>query len=112
MPDHQGGWFMPHDLMNELEHPRDAVTRALREQLGIELPTLPLKQIESFRGRDGTWHLSFHFLAELPSKIEPKRSAAITTARWFNRSELPAREEVSHHGWALDVLESVTTASC
>jgi ADP-ribose pyrophosphatase YjhB (NUDIX family) len=108
MPDHQRGWFMPHDLLRELEHPQDAARRALREQLGIEPPALPLKHIESFRGRDKTWHLSFHFLATLPAKVQPRASSAIAAAQWFGRGQLPPRAEVSHHGWALDVLEKVT----
>src|SRR4051812_30629724 len=107
IPDHQRGWFMPHDLLEELEHPHDAAARALREQLGIESADLPLKDVESFRGRDGTWHLAFHFLAELSTKVEPRVSEAIAEARWFGRGEVPGRDEVAHHGWALDVLESV-----
>lgn len=111
MPDHQRGWFMPHDLLEDLEYPQDAAARALREQLGIESAALPLRHIESFRGRDGTWHLAFHFLAELPTKVEPRISEAIDEARWFRRDELPPRDQISHHGWALDVLETVTASN-
>jgi ADP-ribose pyrophosphatase YjhB (NUDIX family) len=104
MPDHQRGWFMPHDLLEPLEHPHDGARRALRDQLGIEIDSMPLKQIESFRGRDGTWHMSFHHLLELPERRDVRTSAAIASARWFKRSELPSRDEVAHHGWAVDVL--------
>ena len=105
MPDHQRGWFMPHDLLERLEHPRDAAARALRQQLGVEVASLPLRQIESFRGRDGTWHMSFHYLARLSGKPELRTSDDLAAAQWFRRDALPPRDEVSHHGWALDVME-------
>ena len=111
MPDHQRGWFMPHDLLEDLEHPQDAAARALREQLAIVAPALVLKHIESFRGRDGTWHLSFHFLAELTEIAQLQANAAVSEATWFKRDQLPPRDQVSHHGWALDVLETVTAAA-
>ena len=109
MPDHQRGWFLPHDLLNLLEHPTGAAARALREQLGIELtsPALALKDVESFKGRDGTWHMSFHHVARLPARVELNPSADISAARWFALDGLPKREEVSHHGWALDTIANV-----
>jgi ADP-ribose pyrophosphatase YjhB (NUDIX family) len=111
MPDHQRGWFLPHDLLNLLEHPTDAAVRALREQLGIELgaAALALKDVESFKGRDGTWHMSFHHVARLPERVELQPSGDLAVAEWFALERLPARTEVSHHGWALDTIEKVTS---
>jgi hypothetical protein len=28
-------------------------------------------------------------------------------ARWFPLDALPERDDIAHHGWALDVLESI-----
>jgi ADP-ribose pyrophosphatase YjhB (NUDIX family) len=86
MPDHQRGWFLPHDLLNLLEHPTDAAVRALREQLGIELgaAALALKDVESFKGRDGTWHMSFHHVAFLSaSSCNPLATSRLPNgSRW------------------------------
>ena len=111
MPDHQRGWFLPHDLLNLLEHPTDAAARALREQLGIELTSeaLALKDLESFKGRDSSWHMGFHHLARLPERIELKPSSELSAAEWFPLDRLPRREDVAHHGWALDTIAKVAT---
>jgi ADP-ribose pyrophosphatase YjhB (NUDIX family) len=107
MPDHQRGWFLPHDLLNLFEHPSDGIKRALRGQLGINFEAPALKHVESFKGRDGTWHLSFHHLVALPERMELKPSDALADAGWFKLNALPARDEVAHHGWALDTLEAL-----
>ena len=107
MPDHQRGWFLPHDLLNLLEHPTEGAQRALCEQLGIDRVPLRLKTVESFKGRDGTWHMSFHHLAKLPRKAELAASSDLQEARWVPLNALPPAEEVSHHGWALETIATV-----
>ena len=107
MPDHQRGWFLPHDLLAKFEHAADAAARALREQLGFAAPMLRLKHVESFKGRDGTWHMPFHFLAELAERPAIQPSAALAAAEWFALDKLPPRSEVAHHGWAIDTIEAV-----
>jgi ADP-ribose pyrophosphatase YjhB (NUDIX family) len=81
--------------------------RALRDQLGLSIDSMILKEIESFKGRDGTWHMSFHHLVELPQRVELKPSNDLVEARWFALDQLPPRDEVAHHGWALDTIEAV-----
>jgi ADP-ribose pyrophosphatase YjhB (NUDIX family) len=109
MPDQQRGWFLPHDLLGKLEHPADAVARALREQLALEAPALRLGHVESFKGRDGTWHMPLHFLAEFAERPQIKPSAALAAADWFALDKLPPRSEVGHHGWAIDTIAAVRT---
>jgi ADP-ribose pyrophosphatase YjhB (NUDIX family) len=104
--DHQVGWFLPDDYLRRLEHPEDAALRILREQLGLELPSLDLRFIESFEGNEA-WHLVFHFAGAVLDKSGPTPGANTAAMEWFNPSSLPARSEVAHAGWALDILAAM-----
>jgi ADP-ribose pyrophosphatase YjhB (NUDIX family) len=105
--DNEGGWFLPDDVLHHLEHPTRAAQRIGREQLGLNLEDMSLGLIESFRGNDGSWHLSFHHLAELPSVPDLQPASDIGAAEWFPLDKLPPRSEVAHHGWALSVLKKM-----
>ena len=109
--DGEVGWFLPDDVLHHLEHPGRAAGRIAKEQLGVELDEPRLGLIESFRGDDGTWHLSFHHLVELPAIRDIHPSSDVAEARWFPLDDLPARSEVAHHGWALSVLKKMTKAA-
>jgi ADP-ribose pyrophosphatase YjhB (NUDIX family) len=109
--DGETGWFLPDDEMRRLEHPGRAALRIMKEQLGLELKNLKLGAIESFQGNSGTWHLSFHYVAELPSIPEVTASSLIEAAQWFPLAALPLRSDVAHHGWALTVLEKILRES-
>ena len=102
--DGESGWFLPDDVLQEIEHPTRAVRRIAKEQLGIDLRDVELEHIESFRGNDGGWHMSFHHLAPLPAPPATAPADAVAKAEWFPLEGLPARGEVAHHGWALSVL--------
>jgi len=102
--DGQKGWFLPDDFLRHEEHPEDAVKRIAREQTGVGLQDVRLSHIESFG--NGAWHLIFHYRADLPAPtIKPGPNVAAT--EWFERTKLPARSEVAHGGWAIDVLKSM-----
>ena len=105
--DGEAGWFLPDDVLRDLEHPTRAAQRIAKEQLGLELKDVELEQIESFRGGDGSWHLSFHHLARLPDTpaIEPRPD--VVAAEWFALDQLPPRDQVAHHGWALFTLRKM-----
>jgi ADP-ribose pyrophosphatase YjhB (NUDIX family) len=107
MPDHQQGWFLPHDRLGHLEHPDAAVQRVLHEQFSLAAPPIHLSRIESFKGNDGSWHLVFHYRAELSEIPRVTASGALAALEWFPLDRLPGRSEVAHHGWALDVLAAV-----
>src|SRR5437016_9935050 len=86
------------------EHPEEAAKRIAREHTGVELQDVRLSHIESFG--NGAWHLIFHYRADLPApRIKPGPNVAAT--EWFERTKLPARSEVAHGGWAIDVLKSM-----
>ncbi len=105
--DGQTGWFLPDTSLKYLEHPDKAVARLLKEQLGLEQIEAKLDHIESFRGNDESWHLSFHYKTELDAKPTMKPSKRIGAAQWFPLNALPAKEEVAHHGWSLNTLKKM-----
>jgi hypothetical protein len=118
MPDHQKGWFVPHMQIQLGDDPLVACDKILREQLGIRLNVQPLvKDIQSFTGNDGSWHFSFDYRADLPEAFLTNVTAATATSvkvqelKWFPLGELPAPAEVAHHGWGIDIVNKLSTAS-
>jgi ADP-ribose pyrophosphatase YjhB (NUDIX family) len=106
--DDEPGWFLPDDVLRDFEHPTRAAARIASEQLGLELDEIGLQHIESFRGNDGTWHMSFHHLCELASVPRLKPGVGVADVQWFSLNQLPPRSEVAHRGWALSVLKKMT----
>jgi ADP-ribose pyrophosphatase YjhB (NUDIX family) len=107
--DGETGWFLPDDELRRLEHPATAARRIVNQQLGLRLDRMRLGTIESFQGNSGTWHLAFHYVADVPSEVALTPSTAVEEARWFPVDGLPDRSEVAHHGWALTVLDKIRT---
>lgn len=105
--DHQQGWFLPDDLLQNFEHPEFAAKRILQEQLGIKSDTLELKHIESFKGNDGSWHIVFHFKLNLTEESALKLSQDVDEAKWFEIGKLPDRSEIAHHGWATATISRI-----
>lgn len=109
--DGEAGWFLPDDVLREFEHPTGAATRIVKEQLGLELEGEPrLGLIESFRGNDGSWHLSFHHLVESTAVPDIRPGSGVAAAQWFPLDALPPRSEVAHNGWSLKVLKRMVGA--
>jgi len=106
--DHQAGWFLPDDTMAHLEHPDQAAKRILKEQLNLSVSKLSLNHIESFKGNDGSWHLVFHYEAELDKIPVLNPSKDLEIAEWFALDILPPQNEVAHHGWALGIIKAIT----
>jgi ADP-ribose pyrophosphatase YjhB (NUDIX family) len=105
--DNESGWFLPDDELKYLEHPERAGARILKEQLGLSSVKPRLDHIESFKGKSGAWHMSFHNKLELSRMPRLKPSDALAETEWFARTKLPPRSDVAHHGWALHVLETI-----
>lgn len=108
--DGETGWFLPDDVLRHLEHPAHAGKRIGREQLGLELDGVQLDHVESFKGNDGSWHMSFHHAAELQGEPDLQTASDIADAEWFALEALPPRSEVAHHGWALTVLRKIAAS--
>ena len=76
----------------------------MREQADLESHPR-LGHVESLA--NGTWHLVFHFVLELPSRPRVTPGANVSAIEWFPLSELPDAKDVAHDGWALEVLRRV-----
>jgi ADP-ribose pyrophosphatase YjhB (NUDIX family) len=105
--DHQTGWFLPDDALKEREPPDQAARRIAREQLGFPLGKPRLHHVESFIGRDGTWHLPFHYVARLEGVPKLRPSKDIAAVQWADVHALPPRKEVAHRGWALATIRRI-----
>jgi ADP-ribose pyrophosphatase YjhB (NUDIX family) len=105
--DHQSGWFLPDDLLKFNEHPDDGIQRIIREQIGVDIDSPKLDHIESFTGGDKSWHMIFHYAAELNSMPEIKTDSNISASSWFETGNLPDDKEIAHHGWARFTLETI-----
>ena len=98
-PDAQPGLFLPNDLLRSRESPDAAAKRIGREQLGVELSTLHVFDVDSFEGNDGTWHIAFHFRAEVADARGAKPGAEIASLQWTRLDALPENSKVAHKGW-------------
>ncbi len=107
-PDAQSGWYLPNDLLAELESPDEAAARIVQETFGQSCSDLRLVEVESFSGRDKSWHLAFHYACKIDEDVAtmPEGVAAI---EWFDPAEMPEPQQVAHHGWYLSVAKSVST---
>jgi ADP-ribose pyrophosphatase YjhB (NUDIX family) len=107
--DGERGWFLPDDYLVHGEHPAVAAARTIRDQAGIEPPPeLLLFDIESFA--NGAWHLIFHYYGQLPARVDPRPGSNVAAAEWFTRDAPPPREDIAHHGWALETIAKIPGA--
>jgi ADP-ribose pyrophosphatase YjhB (NUDIX family) len=105
--DNEAGWFLPDDALRHLEHPTRAARRIAKEQLGLVLDDVRLDHIESFKGNDGSWHMTFHHAAELLGEADLHPTSDVAEAEWFLLDALPPRSDVAHHGWALTIIRKI-----
>ncbi|HYB09986.1 MAG TPA: NUDIX domain-containing protein [Alphaproteobacteria bacterium] len=103
-PDRQAGWFLPNDVIREREHPDKAAARVLHEQIGLSIPAPQIFTVDSFQGNDGSWHLALHYLLKIDDAVAAEIRPSIAKIHWFDLAKLPAKAEVAHHGWYLDVV--------
>jgi ADP-ribose pyrophosphatase YjhB (NUDIX family) len=78
----------------------------VKEQVGVELASLDIGFIESFEG-NGAWHIVFHIVGRVEEPSQVVKGMNIAATQWFEVSDLPARSEVAHQGWAIDVVEAL-----
>lgn len=108
--DHQKGWFIPDDMIKDFEHPEDAAKRILSEQLNLNITDLSMNHIESFKGNDSSRHLVFHFKTEIKDSMKINPSGELDECKWFESDNLPDKNEVAHHGWALYIINEIKSA--
>jgi ADP-ribose pyrophosphatase YjhB (NUDIX family) len=105
--DGQEGWFLPDDLLVDFEPPAEAAIRALLEQTGVTAEDPFLSHVESFAGKDESWHLAFHFVLQLPKRPSLTPGEGVAETRWDDLAALPPRGEVAHEGWALNTIREI-----
>jgi ADP-ribose pyrophosphatase YjhB (NUDIX family) len=109
--DHQRGWFLPDDYLTHAEDPGDAAARIADEQAGIALAGVQLSEVESFGGDKATWHLIFHYRADLDRVAELRAGTNVAAAEWFPLTELPDARSVAHGGWAIEIIGRLRASS-
>ena len=105
--DHQTGWFLPDDQLENFEDPDESAIRILNEQLGITNTDVKISFVESFRGNDKSWHIVFHYKAVPEATPEVKPSSDIEKYQWFDIKYLPDKKETAHHGWAIYTIREI-----
>lgn len=106
--DHQNGWFLPDDLVKEFENPDDAAKRILKEQLDIQGSEVKISFVESFTGNDKSWHIVFHYKTNIRPEQNPSQSEDIMAMEFFDLKNLPEKNDIAHHGWALYTLDETS----
>lgn len=82
-------WVMPGGGARKSEPPEAAVTREVREEVGITIGALtPLPELDELM--KGTWIKARYFAAAVPSPHIIVRSGEIAMADWFMPEQLPA----------------------
>ena len=104
-PDSEAGWFLPNDLLKNLEGPYAAARRIAKEQAGVDVKDLHLVDVDSFVGNDGTWHIAFHFRGDIANRALAKAGQGIPRMQWFSVNALPPESQVAHKGWYNGIVQ-------
>ncbi|CCE05795.1 hypothetical protein BRAS3843_1480026 [Bradyrhizobium sp. STM 3843] len=105
-PDAQTGLFLPNDVLNFGEDPYAGAKRVAKEQAGVDINKPDLVDVESFEGHDGTWHVCFHFRADIADRNALTMASFIGQTRWSSAGQLPLDSEVAHRGWYNSIAKS------
>ena len=97
-PDNESGLFLPNDVLNKGEDPYAAAKRVAKEQANIDVADLKLVDVDSFEGRDGSWHVALHFKGAAPAEATLKAAAGLSLMM-VNGTALPADNQVAYGGW-------------
>jgi ADP-ribose pyrophosphatase YjhB (NUDIX family) len=105
MPDGQSGWLFPGDALEAFEPLDKAVRKIAREQLGISAADWNIWHAESFKGRDGSWHVALHFCASLPEEARIATPPWIDAHDWIQADEMAGKGPFAHAGWCRALME-------
>lgn len=109
-PDNQSGWFVPHDIVPISHDPDEIASTVLEKQFGIAGQHPTIHHIESFIGRDKSWHLCLHYQYSVQDEPLLVISPSIAEHQWFPLDQMPSAETVAHRGWALGIVNRVVSA--
>jgi ADP-ribose pyrophosphatase YjhB (NUDIX family) len=86
-------WWLPGEDLEAYEHPDERARAILHGLGGLEVESMAMDEVESFRGRRG-WHVIFTYLVEADG--DP---GADFPAEWFPPDDLP---RTVHGRWERD----------
>lgn len=98
-PDSESGLFLPNDILKQGEDPYEGARRVAKGQAGVDIKNPALVDVDSFEGNDGSWHLCFHFRADVPNRRALAAGKSVGAMRWSGAGELPPDSQVAHRGW-------------
>lgn len=93
-------WWLPAGELEPYEHPDDVIRSSL-DELGVEVASIALRSVDSFRGRRG-WHVTFDYAADVTG--EP---SGPVPAAWHAPDALPA---TAHGHWERDLIARILAA--
>jgi ADP-ribose pyrophosphatase YjhB (NUDIX family) len=76
-------WWLPGEDLEPYEHPDDRARAVLDGLGGLDVASLSMEEIESFRGRRG-WHVTFTYRVEADGDPDSR-----IPAEWFPPDALP-----------------------
>jgi NAD+ diphosphatase len=98
----RGRWDLVGGFVGEGEHPLDGLHREVREETGLAFE--PERFVGTWMGDyDGRATLNLIWAGRLGDG-DPVASDDVDELRWFDRGELPARDELAFHRLLGDVL--------
>jgi ADP-ribose pyrophosphatase YjhB (NUDIX family) len=98
-----GKWVFPSSIINFGEHPKSAIKRIVREQLGVEPKNARLLDVQSY----GDKHWDICFVYDVSLESVGKLSQDIERAEYFDRAKLPPEFRSDN----MEVLQSLESAT-
>ncbi len=96
-------WWLPAHELDPYQHPDDAAQIAIDEIGGLNVGSINLNRVQSFRGRRG-WHISFDYLV----LADGEPSGSPIPAAWYEIDDLPA---TMHGNWERETIAAALTDS-
>lgn len=100
------GWWIPAPGLEFGEDPAEKAAK-VAEELGVQVESLELKDVESFV-LPGGWHLIYHYVVKTQS--ETVEHANIKNFKWVNANELSEMKDIAHGKWEMGVGKSYLEA--
>jgi hypothetical protein len=103
MPDQQAGLLLPSAVVAVGGQVQDVPIEIMREQLGIPAIATRIKDVDSFVGQDGTWHIALTFSGDIAS-TDLKLAEVISEACWLSPPSFGERK-LAHSAWTRSIIK-------
>jgi ADP-ribose pyrophosphatase YjhB (NUDIX family) len=94
-------WWLPGEDLEPYEHPDERARAILEGMPGLDVESIAMEEVESFRGRRG-WHVIFTYRVEADGDAD-----AGFPAEWFPPDDLP---RTVHGRWERDRVSRALAA--